>query len=229
MRCTPAIVVTVPDVPSRWKRPQRLWLATRAANGASASSTRLRHGGEDFRRDVVAAKGLGERDDAEPQRFPGLDLGQRVATSRRLRFSQTISDEPPPMSNRTIDFGVAIGEFAAAGGREKGLGLAVDDLELQSEPLAHFVEEISAVFGGAARFRGDQPRARDAARHHLVAADAQRLEGARDRGLAQPAGLRKPFARAGRCAKMRRRRETRRPSARATRRRQLFVPKSSAA
>ncbi len=50
-----------------------------------------------------------------------------------------ISDEPPPMSNITIDRRVAVGEVADAGRREMRLGLAVDDLELDAEAVAHLV------------------------------------------------------------------------------------------
>ena len=49
-------------------------------------------------------------------------------------------------------------------------------------------QEFGAVRGRAAGLGRDQPRARHAAVAHLVAADAQRLDGAPDRGLAQAAG-----------------------------------------
>src|SRR6185436_8477807 len=50
------------------------------------------------------------------------------------------------------------------------------------------------VLGGAADFGGDQPRPRHAAVAHLVPADAQRADGAVDRGVAHAAGTRYPFA-----------------------------------
>ena len=49
-------------------------------------------------------------------------------------------------------------------------------------------QEFDAVAGRAAGLGRDQARAGDAAVAHLVAADAQRLDRAHDRGLAQPAG-----------------------------------------
>ena len=100
------------------------------------------------------------------------------------------------MSKRTMEFGVAVGEFAAAGDGQGSFGFAIDDFRLLSQAVAHPIEKLGAVFGGAAGFRGDQARACDAARRHLVAANPQRLEGALDRRFAEPPGLRKPFAEA---------------------------------
>ncbi len=152
-----------------------------------------RHGGENLGGDVLAAEGLGERHDAEAQRFPGFDA------AHRRKVSPT-SVQPDDLRGAAADIeqndrlGVAIGEFAATGDGQRGFGFTVDDLEPQPQALAHLVEELGAVFGGAASFRRDQARARDAARHHLVAANPQRLQRALDRGFAQPSGLRKPFA-----------------------------------
>ena len=90
--------------------------------------------------------------------------------------------------------GLAVDEFAAAGDRQRRLGLAVDDLQLEVEPFVHPLEEFDAVFRRPARFGGDQPRPRHAARRHLVAADLQRLERALDRRLAEPTALRQALA-----------------------------------
>ena len=54
--------------------------------------------------------------------------------------------------------------------------------------------ELGAVGGRAAGLGGDQPRAGDAAVRHLVAADAERVDRARDRRVADAAGRRHPFA-----------------------------------
>ena len=107
-----------------------------------------------------------------------------------------ISDEPPPMSNSRIDCGLAVGELAATGDRQRRLRLAVDDLQLEVEPFAHPLEELDAVFRGAAGFGGDQPRPRHPARRHLVAADPQRVERALDRRFAEPAGMGEALAEA---------------------------------
>ncbi len=126
--------------------------------------------------------------------FPGLDPARNRPAAPWLRDIQTISEEPPPISNRTVDSRLFVGKFAAAGGSQKGFGLAIDDLERETETLTHLCEELRAVLRGAAGFGGDQPRARDAARPHLVAAD---LRASSVRAIAasrEPAGLRQPLA-----------------------------------
>src|SRR5262249_29084295 len=65
---------------------------------------------------------------------------------------------------------------------------AIDDLELDPDLLAHAREERGAVGGGATRLGRDQARACHGAVHHLVAADAECVERAHDRRLAQHAG-----------------------------------------
>jgi hypothetical protein len=91
------------------------------------------------------------------------------------------------MSNRITPRGLRIDQRRAAGGGEPGLGLAVDDLEIDADLRAHAVQEVDAVPGRSAGFGGDQARPRDAAVAHLVAADPQRLDGARD-GRSRSAG-----------------------------------------
>lgn len=91
----PATVVTVPDVPSRWKLR-----ASRAPRLLGKGGERLRaildHLLEQFAADLDAAIALGDRDDADRQRSPFADAGGEVA-----RFAaaadQTISVEPPPI------------------------------------------------------------------------------------------------------------------------------------
>ena len=74
------------------------------------------------------------------------------------------------------------------------LGLAVDDLEINAEALLHQSDELRAVSGRTAGFGRDGAGAGHAARGHLVAANAQRLEGARDGRLSQAAAQRQAFA-----------------------------------
>ena len=171
-----------------------------------------RHRREDLRRDVVAAKGLGERDDAEPQRFPGFD-------ARRDRRARAPARHPDDFRRAAADveqdgrLGLLVGELAAAGRGEKGLGLAIDDLEMHAQGVAHPLKELPAVQRRIGRPPSRQPRPRDAARAHLVAADL-----AAHRACARsPLRTGGPFAkaprRAGRCGKRRRRRESRPRSA----------------
>ena len=68
--------------------------------------------------------------------------------------------------------------------------------------VAHPLQEFPAVQGGAAGLRRHQPRPRDAARAHLVPADAQRIQRARNRGFGKAPRLRKALAEpddAGKC------------------------------
>ena len=69
-----------------------------------------------------------------------------------------------------------------------GFGFAVDDLELEPDPLGDAGAEIFAIDGGAAGFSRDQASPRRALVPHLVAANGQGLDGARDRRLADAAG-----------------------------------------
>ena len=71
---------------------------------------------------------------------------------------------------------------------QRGLGFAIDHLQpdsgLRGDPLAKTV----GVAGRAAGFGRDQPQAPGLPRRDLVAADAERGDGALDRGLADQAG-----------------------------------------
>ena len=91
------------------------------------------------------------------------------------------------MSNRMTPVGLRIDQRRAAGGGQRRLGLAVDDFEFEPDLLGDAGAELHAVLGGAAGFGRDQAGARDAAVPHLVAADAERLDRAHDRGLADAA------------------------------------------
>ena len=100
------------------------------------------------------------------------------------------------MSNRTTLLAAEFDQSGAARGRETRLGLAADHFEAQADFLAHLFDEFGAIFGGATSFGGDETRARDAARHHFVAANQQRVEGPANRRVAQPAALAQALAQA---------------------------------
>ena len=88
----------------------------------------------------------------------------------------------------------------------------------------------SAPFcGGAAGLGCDQARARHGAVAHLVAANAERRDGAGDRGVRQAPGRRHALAEPDDARKRVDDAESRRPDGRAISRRQLLVPRSSAA
>ena len=105
-----------------------------------------------------------------------------------------ISDDPPPMSNITVERASRSARSPQPAAARWRLGLAVDDLELDAEPLADRGDEGRPVGGGAAGLGGDGASPGHAARRHLVAADLQGLERARDRRLAQASGLRQSLA-----------------------------------
>ena len=92
------------------------------------------------------------------------------------------------MSNRMTPEAVGIEQLGAAGRRQPRLGRRIDDLQFEARLLGDAAAERLAVLGGAAGFGGDQARAHDAARAHLVAADLERLDRARNRRLADAAG-----------------------------------------
>src|SRR5262249_23585619 len=82
----------------------------------------------------------------------------------------------------------------AAGRRQRGLGLAVDDLELEPDLLGDAGAELIAVLRRPTRLGRDQPRPRHPAMAHLVPADRERLDRAADRGLADAARPRDALA-----------------------------------
>ena len=141
------------------------------------------HGDESVLAHVHAAECLGQRDHAEPQRLPGL---HPVCRLRRA----TIEAEPYDLRRSAPDvehhrrLGVLIGEIANTCGGEMRLSLAVDNFELYAEPFANHGDEVGPIGCRAAGFGGDRASAGDPARHHLVPADLQGFERARDRRLA---------------------------------------------
>ena len=116
------------------------------------------------------------------------------------------------MSNRTIDSASRSASSPQPATASEASVSRSTISSSQPQALAHLVEELGAVFGGAAGFGGDQARPRDAARRHLVAAYAQRLQRALDRRFARAGRSATALRPGGRCARTRRRRETRRRS-----------------
>ena len=180
------MVVTVPEVPSRCRPSRAAVLGGEAIDvDGDLGDHRLEH----LAADRDAAVALGQRHDADRDRHPGLDLRmRRTVTGRRERPSRTSSDEPPPMSNRITPSaaGSTSGVQPVAASRASVSRSTISSSMPTS--LRHALEEVEAVAGRAAGFGRDQPRAGDAAVAHLGAADAQRIDRAQDRRLAQPAG-----------------------------------------
>jgi hypothetical protein len=146
-----------------------------------------------FRGDVPAAETLGERDDAERDRHPGLDPRRRILHVRIAfdpdQFGRAAADVE---QDGTPPF--CVEQRRAADHGQRGLGLPVDHLEvdagLGSDPVAKAV----GIGGGAAGLGRDQPQALGLAVADLVAADAQRRDGAVDRRLADGTGRGNTFA-----------------------------------
>ena len=81
----PPTVVTVPEVPSRWKCGARPAWAAMQREVEEEFGDLLDHALEDLRRDVDAAVALGQGHDADGQRLPGADALARVGEQRRRR------------------------------------------------------------------------------------------------------------------------------------------------
>ena len=144
----------------------------------------------------VPAVALGQRHHADRQRHPGLDLAAAAgrAACGGERPSRTSSEEPPPMSNRITPS--ACGSTSGVQPVAASLASVSRSTISSSSPdlLGDAGAEFGAVDRGAAGLGGDQARAGDAAVAHLVAADGQRLDRARDRGVADAAGRRDALA-----------------------------------
>ena len=106
----------------------------------------LHHGLIDVARDIVAAVALGQRHDPHRHRGPGLDLRQRRPTAARRR-----TGEPHQFGGAAADveqdhaLGVGIHQRRAAGGGQLGLGLAIDDLEFETDFIGDSGAELPAV------------------------------------------------------------------------------------
>ena len=214
----------MPEVPSRSESTAAVLVLDPLGERLERGVHSRDHRGENLRRNVIAAECLGERDHAEAKQFP---LGDPSRSSAPARHPDDLG-RPAADVEQNGRFRVLVDQFATPGRRERGLGLAIDDFKVQPEPVAHVTQELGTVDGGPARLRGHQPRPRDAARAHFVAANTQRLHCTLDRRLGQRPVCDSP-------SPSRTIREnasmTRNPpyAGRAISRRQLFVPKSRAA
>ena len=153
----------------------------------------LHHQRIGLRRDVPAAEMLGQRDDAERDRHPCLD-------ARRGVWLVRIALDPDQFGRAAADVEqdgappLRIEQRRAADHGERRLGLAVDHLEPDAGLGGDPVPKAVGVRGRAAGFGRDQPQALGLLGLDLVAADAQRGDGAFDRGLADAAGRRDALA-----------------------------------
>ena len=157
----PPTVVTVPDVPRRWK-----------CFGAPG-----RRGDE---REIEQELGhlldhALEAFPASPRSPPCRSASVTTPTGResqaRMRLQGSARSrrrpvEPGDLRRAAADIehddraGLRIGEGGAARDREIGLGAPVDDLELEAELLPDPVDESGAVVGEPAGFGRDEPRPR---------------------------------------------------------------------
>ena len=153
------------------------------------------HGCEGVARHRAAAKTLGERDDAHRKRRPGDDV---VGEPRRALATGEVDQRDLGRAAADIEqhhaARVALDQRTAAGNRKAGLGLSVDDFQLEAGLALDAFEELDAIGGGAAGLGGDQPGLPDLAVAQLLAADLERLDGAVHGCLAEPAAGGQPLA-----------------------------------
>ena len=136
---------------------------------------------------------LGQRDDAERNRHPRLDARRGVRLVRIAldphQFGRAAADVEqdgaPPLR---------VEQRRAADHGERGFRLAVDHLELDASFGCDPVAKTVGIGGGAAGFGRDQPQPFCLLGLDLVAADAQRDDGAFDRGVTDAAGRRDALA-----------------------------------
>jgi len=183
--------VTVPEVP-RGGSGRTVTPGDARGEGATprrrSASWRRRSRG-----DVVAAEGLGERHDAVAQRFHA-SMWPALARSAGFRFSQMISDEPPPMSNRTID--------SASRSASSPQPATASEASVSRSTISAAVPGACAPRRGTRRrfprrgsFGRDETRPRHAARPSCRGIRAARPACARS-PLRSAARLRQPFAQA---------------------------------
>ena len=146
-----------------------------------------------FGRDVPAAEILGDGDDAERDRHPGLYARRRVLLFR-------IALDPDQFRRSAADVeqdgapSLWVEQRRAADHGQRRLGLAVDHFQPDAGLAGDLVPETVGIVGRAAGFGRDQPQAARLAVADLVAADAERRNGAVDRGFADGTGRRDALA-----------------------------------
>ena len=136
---------------------------------------------------------LGQRDDAERDRHPRLDPRRRILLGRIAldpdQFGRAAADIE---QDRAPPLGVE--QRRAADHGKRRFGLAVDHLEPDAGLGSDAVAKAVGIGGGAAGLGRDQPQAVGLAVADLVAADAERRDGAVDRRLADGTGRGNTFA-----------------------------------
>jgi len=186
------MVVTVPEVPSRWKwRPAtRLGDAVARLERGDGVGHRLDHLGVVDPGDVGAAIFLGQADDAAADR--GL-----VEQARRPALLHLQPHQLGRSAADVEDDGIGmlrIGQGGTARHREIGFGLPVDHLEFQVKVLADALDEGLAVLGQSAGLGCHEASPRHVLGGHLVPADAQRIESSLDGVLAELVAEPEPLA-----------------------------------
>ena len=136
---------------------------------------------------------LGQRDDAERDRHPRLDPRRRILLVRIAldpdQFGRAAADVE---QDRAPPLGVE--QRRAADHGKRRLGLAVDHLEPDAGLGGDAGPKAVGIGGRAAGLGCDQPQAFGLAVADLVAADAERRDGAVDRRLADGTGRGNAFA-----------------------------------
>ena len=136
---------------------------------------------------------LGERDDAERDRHPRLDPRRRVLLGG-------IALDPDQLGRAAADIEqdraapLRVEQRRATDHGKRRFGLAIDHFEPDAGLARNTGAKAVGIGGGAAGLGCDQPQAVGLAVADLLAADAQRREGAVDRRLADGTGCRNAFA-----------------------------------
>ena len=156
------------------------------------------HGLEIGRRHVTAAKALGQRHDADGQRGPGDHAVLRVEPPGKAAVALAVAPREVQQDElrgaaadveHEDEVAAWVDERRRAGHRQPRLHLGCQDLDLEAEPVADAREELSAVLGDAAGFRGDEARAPHLGAAELGGADLERIQRARHGGFRQPPRL----------------------------------------
>ena len=240
-RCTPATVVTVPEVPSRCvlPRPRRWRSRCSASNGASRSPTWPTMASNSVAVDEPAAEALGQRDDADRQRGPGGDAALHLAAAPTASAATGACArdevEPDQLGGAAADvehqreIAGEVDQRGAARDRELGLRLAVDDLDVEAGLARARAPGTAARWrrAGRPRWRSGRTRTTRCRRilaAHTCSASMVRSMAASDRRplAVTPSPRRMMRENASMTLKPRR-------DGRATSSRQLLVPRSSAA